>query len=98
MEAAAREAHANAHRIRIDWKLTVHDARKEFRYRRSAKIKQSEDSAVRPIARCVLREGNLLQVGVRPLEGSGIVYMVTGSIASMIYAEPRMTLSVDLAA
>jgi hypothetical protein len=31
-----------------------------------------------------------------PLEERGIVYMVTGSVASMLYAEPRMTLDIDL--
>ena len=33
---------------------------------------------------------------IRPLEERGIVYMITGSVASMVYAEPRATLDVDL--
>jgi hypothetical protein len=32
----------------------------------------------------------------RPLEELGVAYMITGSVASMIYAEPRTTLDVDL--
>lgn len=32
----------------------------------------------------------------RPLEEREIVYMITGSVASMVYAEPRATLDVDL--
>jgi hypothetical protein len=31
-----------------------------------------------------------------PLERKGVVYMITGSVASMIYAEPRTTLDIDL--
>lgn len=33
---------------------------------------------------------------VRPLEALGLPYMVTGSVASMIYGEPRLTMDVDL--
>lgn len=33
---------------------------------------------------------------VAPLEALGLPYMVTGSVASMIYGEPRLTLDVDL--
>lgn len=33
---------------------------------------------------------------VRPLEALGLPYMVTGSVASMVYREPRLTLDLDL--
>lgn len=33
---------------------------------------------------------------VQPLEALGLPYMVTGSVASMIYGEPRLTLDVDI--
>jgi len=37
-----------------------------------------------------------IELFVRPLERLGLPYMVTGSIASTIYGEPRLTLDVDL--
>jgi hypothetical protein len=37
-----------------------------------------------------------IELFVRPLEALGLPYMVTGSMASMIYGEPRLTLDVDL--
>ena len=37
-----------------------------------------------------------IELFVRPLEALGLPYMVTGSTASMIYGEPRLTLDVDL--
>lgn len=33
---------------------------------------------------------------IAPLERAGVPYMVTGSVASMLYAEPRMTLDIDV--
>jgi len=33
---------------------------------------------------------------IRPLEERGIVYIITGSVATMIYTEPRATLDIDL--
>lgn len=38
----------------------------------------------------------LLQVFVEPLEAAGIPYMVTGSVATIIYGEPRLTHDLDL--
>lgn len=37
-----------------------------------------------------------IELFVQPLEDVGIPYMVTGSVASMIYGEPRLTLDIDL--
>ena len=38
----------------------------------------------------------LLLLFLRPLNGAGIIYMVTGSAAAMVYGEPRMTYDVDI--
>ena len=43
-----------------------------------------------------MQDPDLLDLFVRPLETAGIQYMVTGSIASSIYGEPRNTLDIDL--
>ena len=40
--------------------------------------------------------GDLLSLFVEPLEQLGLDYMVTGSVASMLYGEPRLTNDVDL--
>jgi hypothetical protein len=37
-----------------------------------------------------------IELFVLPLEAAGIRYMVTGSLASMVYCEPRLMLDVDL--
>jgi hypothetical protein len=37
-----------------------------------------------------------IELFVAPLEALGLPYMVTGSVASMIYGEPRLTLDVDV--
>jgi hypothetical protein len=37
-----------------------------------------------------------IELFVAPLERLGLPYMVTGSVASMLYGEPRLTLDVDL--
>ncbi|MGH8765296.1 MAG: hypothetical protein ACRET8_06230, partial [Burkholderiales bacterium] len=44
----------------------------------------------------VSAELEVLQDAVARLEGAGIAYMLTGSVASSYYAEPRMTRDVDL--
>ncbi len=41
-------------------------------------------------------EPDLFAVFVRPLHRAGIRYMITGSVASMHYGEPRFTMDVDL--
>lgn len=41
---------------------------------------------------------DLLTLFVRPLEELGIRYMVSGSVASTLFGEPRMTHDVDLVA
>jgi len=38
----------------------------------------------------------LFLIFVRPLNGLGLDYMVTGSVASMAYGTPRVTLDIDL--
>ncbi len=37
-----------------------------------------------------------IELFVSRLEPLGIAYMITGSVASMVYGEPRMTLDIDL--
>jgi hypothetical protein len=44
----------------------------------------------------VSAELEVLQDTVARLEGAGIAYMLTGSVALSYYAEPRMTGDVDL--
>lgn len=41
-------------------------------------------------------ELSVLKLVTGRLEGAGIAYMVTGSVATSLYAEPRMTRDVDL--
>ena len=43
-----------------------------------------------------MEEPDLFDVFVRPLHRAGVRYMITGSVASMHYGEPRLTLDVDL--
>lgn len=46
--------------------------------------------------RLMLDEFSVLALVTAGLEGAGIGYMVTGSVALSLYAEPRMTRDVDL--
>ncbi len=41
-------------------------------------------------------EPDLLELFVRPLSSEGIRYLVSGSVAAMLYGEPRVTHDVDL--
>jgi hypothetical protein len=41
-------------------------------------------------------EASLISVFVKPLNQASIEYMVTGSVASILYGEPRMTHDIDL--
>ena len=41
-------------------------------------------------------DADLVDLFVMPLNSAGFVYMVTGSVASMLYAEPRFTADVDV--
>jgi hypothetical protein len=43
-----------------------------------------------------MQDPDLITLFVAPLERAGIRYMITGSIASSIYGEPRNTLDIDL--
>jgi hypothetical protein len=43
-----------------------------------------------------MQDPDLITLFVAPLEKAGIRYMITGSIASSIYGEPRNTLDIDL--
>lgn len=38
----------------------------------------------------------LIDTFIRPLSGHGLRYMVTGSVASMVYGEPRLTNDIDV--
>ncbi|MEO8584531.1 MAG: hypothetical protein ABI584_00065 [Acidobacteriota bacterium] len=41
-------------------------------------------------------DADLIELFVAPLNDAGLTYMVTGSVASMLYAEPRFTADVDV--
>jgi hypothetical protein len=41
-------------------------------------------------------ETDLLLIYIRRLNGLGVPYMVTGSVAGIVYGEPRVTHDVDL--
>ena len=41
-------------------------------------------------------DADLIDLFVAPLNRAGLTYMVTGSVASMLYAEPRFTADVDV--
>ena len=41
-------------------------------------------------------ETDLVLLFTRPLNEAGLRYFITGSIAGMIYGEPRLTMDVDL--
>ncbi len=43
-----------------------------------------------------MQEANLILIFLEPLNKSGIDYMTTGSVASIIYGEPRMTHDIDI--
>ena len=43
-----------------------------------------------------MQEANLISIFVKPLNNANIEYMVTGSVASILYGEPRMTHDIDL--
>jgi hypothetical protein len=43
-----------------------------------------------------MQDPDFISLFVAPLEAAGIHYMVTGSVASSIYGEPRNTLDIDL--
>ncbi|MCW1923504.1 hypothetical protein OKA05_13145 [Luteolibacter arcticus] len=44
-----------------------------------------------------MQDPDLIELFVRPLEQAAIEYMISGSVASSIYGEPRSTLDIDLA-
>ena len=41
-------------------------------------------------------EPNLVELFVRPLHDAGIRYVIAGSVGSMHYSEPRLTLDIDI--
>jgi len=43
-----------------------------------------------------MQDPDFIALFVAPLEAAGITYMITGSVASSIYGEPRNTLDIDL--
>jgi len=44
-----------------------------------------------------VEEPDLIELFVRPLHAAGVRYLVAGSLGSMLYSEPRLTLDIDLA-
>ena len=43
-----------------------------------------------------MAEPDLIGLFVAPLEATGISYMITGGVASVIYGDPRFTRDVDI--
>lgn len=43
-----------------------------------------------------MRQADLFLTFTLPLEGAGLAYMVGGSVASMVYGEPRLTNDIDI--
>ncbi len=43
-----------------------------------------------------MRQAELFLIFTSPLEEAAVPYMVSGSIASMVYGEPRLTNDVDI--
>ena len=43
-----------------------------------------------------MQDPDFIYLFVAPLESAGITYMITGSVASSIYGEPRNTFDIDL--
>lgn len=43
-----------------------------------------------------MHETDLFTLFTKPLDEAGLDYFVTGSVASMVYGEPRLTLDVDI--
>ena len=41
-------------------------------------------------------EPNLVELFVRPLHEAGLRYVIAGSVGSMHYSEPRLTLDIDI--
>ena len=41
-------------------------------------------------------EPNLVELFVRPLHDAGLRYVIAGSVGSMHYSEPRLTLDIDI--
>ena len=41
-------------------------------------------------------EPNLIALFARPLHDAGIRYLIAGSVGSMHYSEPRLTLDIDI--
>ncbi len=45
---------------------------------------------------CYMQENDLLSLFIFPLQEADVPYMVTGSVAGMLYGEPRLTNDVDV--
>ena len=44
-----------------------------------------------------MKQPDLIDLFIVPLEKTGIQYMVSGSVAATIFGEPRATMDVDIA-
>jgi hypothetical protein len=43
-------------------------------------------------------EPDLVELFIQPVHGADIRYLITGSVAAMLYGEPRVTHDIDLVA
>lgn len=59
-------------------------------------IGQTKNSKTKFEASSCMPEPDLIELFVRPLNDLGIRYLVSGSVASMLYGEPRVTHDIDL--
>ncbi len=44
-----------------------------------------------------MREPDLIELFIRPLNRTAVPYMVSGAVAAVVYGEPRATLDIDIA-
>ncbi|HEV8423245.1 MAG TPA: hypothetical protein VGQ40_07865, partial [Chthoniobacterales bacterium] len=59
-------------------------------------IGQTKKSKTKFEASSSMLEPDLIELFVRPLDELGIRYLVSGSVAAMLYGEPRVTHDIDL--
>jgi len=69
---------------------------KQLSYTADILIGQTKKSTTKFEASSSMLEPDLIELFVRPLDELGIRYLVSGSVAAMLYGEPRVTHDIDL--